>query len=107
MSSYNRYGTTKQIPDTFRVIIYARENNPVHNNIIKQLEVCQNFADFYEYEVVGIATEIDTLFKTNIDYDAVMVTQYNRISRELKEFHHIKNQLLKKDKIIIQAVRSN
>lgn len=106
MLSYNRYGTTKQITDTFKVIIYARENNPVDNNIVQQLEICQNFADFCEYQVVGVATELKTLFNSDIEYDGVIVTKHNRISRNALEYQKIKAELLKRHIIIIPAVRS-
>lgn len=104
--SYLRYGTSKQIADSFKVIIFARENNPVHNNIIQQFEVCKNFADFCGYEVVGIATEIETLFRTDLDYDGIIVTKIDRLSRNATEYQKIKQKLLKHEKIIIPAVRS-
>lgn len=103
---YGRYGTTKQITDTFKVVIFARENNPVHNNIIQQFETCKNFADFYGYEVVGFATEIETLLNTGIDYDGVIVTKRDRFSRDAMEYQRVKKELLKQEKIIIPAVRS-
>lgn len=106
MLSFNRYGTTKQITDTFKVMIYARENNPLHNNVIQQLEICQNFADFYEYQVVGVATEIKTLFNSGVEYDGVIVTKHNRISRNALEYQKIKAELLEREIIIIPAVRS-
>lgn len=106
MLSYNRYGTTKQIKDTFKVIIFARENNPKHNTIIQQLDTCQNFAQFFDYKIVGVATELKTLFNTDIEYDGVIVTKHNRISRNALEYQKIKMELLKNGKIIIPAVRS-
>lgn len=104
--NYARYGTTKQIDDTFKVIIYARENNPVHNTIIQQFEICKNFADFYDYEVVGLATQIETLFKASVEFDAVLVTTHSRISRDVSEYLKIKKKLLERGIIIITAVRS-
>lgn len=89
-----------------RAIIYARENDSNHNSVVTQLEICKNFADFCEYEIVGIATEIETLFKTDIEYDAVIVTKYNRISRDREEYQKIKQGLLKRGIIIVPAVRS-
>lgn len=103
---YGRYGTTKQIEDNFKVIIYVRDNRGEQSKIIKQLEVCQNFADFHDYDVVGVATEIKTLFNTAIEYDGVLVTEISRISRKFEELKRIKQELLKRDKIIITAVRS-
>lgn len=104
---YGRYGTTKQITDTFRVIIFARENNPKHNTIIQQLDTCQNFAQFFDYKIVGVATEIETLFNTDIEYDGVILTKRDRLSRNAVEYKKIKQELLKQEKIIIPAVRSN
>lgn len=83
-----------------RAVIYAHGET-----ITKQLEICDNFALFFDYEIVGVATEIDTLFKTPVEYDAVIVTAYHRISRNALEFQQIKNDLLRKQIIIIPAVR--
>ncbi len=88
-----------------KVIIYAKQNQP-NSDVVKQLEVCQNFADFYDYEVVGVATEIDTLFTTSIEYDGVLVTQRSRISRSSYHYEEIKQDLLKMGVIIIEAVRT-
>lgn len=84
-----------------KVIIYASEGN-----VLQQLEICQNYADFYDYDVVGIATEIKTLFKTDIDYDGVIVAGRNAISNREMEYEVIKLRLLGIEKIIIPAVRS-
>lgn len=88
-----------------KVIIYAKQNQP-NSDVVKQLEVCQNFADFYDYEVVGVATEIDTLFTTSIEYDGVLVTNRSRLSRSVYHYEEIKQDLLKMGVIIIEAVRT-
>lgn len=74
--------------------------------VMKQFEICQNFADFFDYEVIGIATKIKTLFNSDLEYDAVIVTKYEIISPVSIEYENIKMELLKKGIIIIQAVRS-
>lgn len=74
--------------------------------VMKQFEICQNFADFFDYEVIGIATKIETLFNSDLVYDAVIVTKYEAISRLALEYEKIKMELLRRDIIIVQAVRS-
>ena len=103
---YGRYGSTKQISDEIKAFIFAGTNDSDQHKILNQIEVCQNFADFFSYEIVGIATEVETLFKSDVEFDAVIVTKYNRLSRNAFEFMQIKNKLLQDGKIIIQAVRS-
>lgn len=101
-----RYARTNEILSNMKVIIYARENNPRENTIVQQLEICQNFADFYDYEVVGVALDINTLFNTQLEFDAVLAKDHACISRDALEYMTIKNRLLARDIIIIKAVRS-
>lgn len=96
-----------EISDVVKAFIFAGTNDSDQHKILNQIEVCQNFADFFDYEVVGIATEVETLFKSDVEFDAVIVTKYNRLSRNAFEFLQIKHKLLQEGKIIIQAVRSN
>lgn len=84
-----------------KVIIYASGSD-----VLQQFEVCQNFADFYDYDVVGLATEINTLFNSRVNYDGVMITTHSRISTDRRIYEKIKQRLLKRGIIIITAVRS-
>lgn len=96
-----RYGTFIKKGNAMKAIIFV-----CGDIVMKQFEICQNFADFFDYEVIGIATKIDTLFKYDLEYDAVIVTKYDIISNNERDLQEIKTKLLQRDIIIIQAVRT-